>query len=147
VRVIVSQGPSELQTPNLVGEHYRKADMLIRQAGFVPGNPARVSSEEVPRDTVIAQDPPAGTPLDKGGTLNILVSGGKRPERFAMPDLIGKRAEEAIRIVDSLGLQHRLVYKAAGTPSPSAVRTVVSQKPPAGYPVTIEASVELVVSK
>ena len=38
VHVVLSQGPSDMQTPKLVGEHFRKADIMIRQAGFFPGD-------------------------------------------------------------------------------------------------------------
>lgn len=147
VRVVVSLGPSEMQTPNLGGEQYRKADLMIRQAGFIPGGVSRVSSDVIQRDTVIAQDPPAGTPLEKGGAVSLLVSAGKRTERYVMPALTGKKAEEAVRILDAMGLQHRLTYKASGSASAAASRMVVSQKPAAGYPVTADAGVELVVSK
>ena len=74
VRVVVSQGPSEMQAPKLVGEHYRKAEIMIRQAGFFSGNLSRVSSESVERDIVISQAPPAGSQVNKGGAISMLVS-------------------------------------------------------------------------
>jgi beta-lactam-binding protein with PASTA domain len=147
VRVVVSQGPTDMQAPKVVGEHFRKADIMIRQAGFVPGMVSRVSSESVERDLVIAQAPEAGSPLDRGGKLNILVSAGRRVQPFAMPRLTGKKAEEAVKIVDRMGLHHRLTIKTAGDTSQSLLRTVVSQKPAAGSPVTADAIVDIVVSK
>src|SRR5574337_300276 len=50
VRVVVSQGPSEMTAPKLVGENFRKADIMIRQAGFSPGDVSRVYSDSVERD-------------------------------------------------------------------------------------------------
>lgn len=147
VRVIVSQGPSELLAPKLVGENFRKADIMIRQTGFVPGAVSRVTSDSVERDVVIAQDPQAGSPLEKGGTLNMLVSAGRQPELMVMPRLIGKRAEHALRIIDRLGLQHRVTTRAGGDKTIGTGRTVISQKPGAGYPVSADATVDLVVSK
>ena len=147
VRVIVSQGPSEMLAPKLVGENFRKADIMIRQTGFVPGAVSRVASDSVERDVVIAQDPQAGSPLEKGGTLNMLVSAGRQPELMVMPRLIGKRAEHALRIIDRLGLQHRVTTRAGGDKTIGTGRTVISQKPGAGYPVSADATVDLVVSK
>ena len=63
VHVVVSQGPSDTQALKLVGENFRKADIMIRQAGFSPGTISRVSSNRVERDIVIAQEPEAGSPL------------------------------------------------------------------------------------
>jgi len=145
VRVVVSQGPTDMQTPKLAGEHFRKADMMIRQAGFTPGMVSRVSSEKFDRDMVIAQAPEAGSLLERGGKINLLVSSGRKIQPFVMPKLMGKRAEEAVRITDRMGLQHRLTMKTAGGRTPSHV--VIHQKPTAGSPVTSDATVDIIVSK
>jgi len=147
VRIIVSQGPNEAQTPNLVGEHMRKAEMTVRQAGFFPGALSRAWSEEVPRDVVIAQDPAAGSALARGGKVSMLVSSGKKTPMLVMPKLIGKKAEEAIRTIERTGLQHRVVYKTSGSTAAGAERVVISQKPGPGYPVSADGAVEIVVSK
>ncbi len=147
VRVVVSQGPSELLAPKLVGENFRKADLMIRQAGFVPGDVSRISSDSIERDSVIAQYPQAGSPLEKGGTLSMLVSAGKKPDLITMPKLVGKSAEEALRIVDRLELQHRVITRSAGDRSAGTGRVVINQKPGAGYPVSADSTVDIVVSK
>jgi serine/threonine-protein kinase len=147
VKVVVSLGPSELQAPKLAGEHFRKAEVLVRQAGFFPGNLSRVSSETVERDVVIAQSPEPGTPLEKGGRISMLVSAGKEQPVYAMPELIGKRAEAAARAVEGMGLQHRLVYKAVENRPQPAERLVIGQKPLPGHPVTTDGVVEIVVRK
>jgi beta-lactam-binding protein with PASTA domain len=107
---------------------------------------SRVFSESVDRDLVIAQAPEAGSPLEKGGTISMLVSAGKKAQPFVMPKLTGKKAEEAVKIIDRMGLQHRVSSRAsAADTSPS--RMVIHQKPEAGYPVAADVTVELVVSK
>ncbi len=147
IHVTVSQGPSDTQAPKLTGEPYRKADIMVRQAGFVPGTVSRVSSESADRDIVIAQDPPAGSQLEKGGAISLLVSSGRKAETFVMPKLAGKRAEEAVKTIDRMGLQHRVIYRAAGGQAAATERTVIQQKPGAGSPVTADATVDIVVSK
>lgn len=147
VRVVVSLGPADTQAPKVIGESYRKADLIIRQAGFSPGNIARVSSDTVERDVVIAQSPEAGSPLDRGGRINLLVSTGKKVLPYVMPTLVGKRGDEAVRIVDRMGLQYRLSSRAVTDKAAAPSRTVIAQKPAAGGPVTADAMVEIVVSK
>lgn len=147
VRVVVSQGPIDTLVPKLLGEHYRKADMVARQAGFTPGVISRVYSESVERDLVIGQAPEAGSPHERGGKINMLVSSGKKAPSYAMPKLTGKKAEEAIKIVEHLGLQHRVVSKASGDKQASQSRMVMHQKPAAGSPVAGDAVVDLVISK
>jgi beta-lactam-binding protein with PASTA domain len=101
----------------------------------------------VERDLVIAQDPPAGAQLDKGGKISLLVSAGKKIELFVMPKLSGKTAEAAVKVVDRMGLQHRTIYQAAGDKAAAAERAVISQKPVAGSPIAADATVDIVVSK
>ena len=147
VRVVVSLGPSEMQAPKLIGEQYRKAELMIRQAGYIPGEMSRARSESIERDVVISQDPPPGALLEKGGRISLLVSAGKKTQVYVMPKLVGKKAEEAARTMDRMGLQHRVVYRASANKPQTAERLVVSQKPGPRHPVAADASVEIVVSK
>jgi len=147
VHIVISQGPSDVQAPKLTGENFRKADIMIRQAGFMPGDVSRVFSDTIERDTVIAQDPAAGSQLDRGGKISILVSAGKKAAVFVMPKLSGKKTEEAVRILDRMGMQHRMVSRTTTTQSQTGDRIVVSQRPSAGYPVASDATVDLVVSR
>ena len=144
VRIVLSQGPSDLLAPKLAGQPYRKADAVIRQAGFLPAAIARISSDSVDRDVVIAQSPPPDTPLDRGGRISLLVSSGRKTAVMAMPDLVGKKSEQAVKILDRMGLRHRLAYAGA---KPGLEREVISQKPTAGSPVPADSSVEIIVNK
>lgn len=147
VRVVVSQGPSELLAPKLVGEQYRKAEIILRQGGLLFLDMARVWSDAIERDMVIAQDPPAGTPIEKGGSVSLLVSLGKKGRLYVTPRLLGKKAEEAVRLVDRMGLQHRVLSRTSTTGPQGSERIIVSQKPNPGYPLAADGVVELVVSK
>ena len=147
VTVVVSQGPSELLAPMLVGEQYRKAEILLRQGSFLVHDIARIWSDAIERDMVIAQDPPAGTPIEKGGRVNLLVSLGKKGRMYVTPRLLGKKAEDAVRIVDRMGLQHRVVSRTSTSGPLGSDRIIVSQRPNPGYPLAADGVVELIVSK
>jgi len=147
VRIVLSQGPSDLSAPKLIGENFRKADIMLRQAGFMPGDVSRVFSDVIEPDTVIAQDPAAGSQLDRGGKVSILVSAGKKAPVFIMPKLTGRKTDEAVRIIDRMGMQHRLVTRISPTQSQTGDRVVVNQRPVAGYPVAADTTVDLVVSR
>lgn len=147
VRVVVSQGPSDMQAPKLVGENVRRADILIRQAGFFPGEISRVYSSSVERDQVLAQDPQYGSPLDRGGKVSMLVSAGKKPQLLVMPKLTGRKAEDAVKLLERSGLQYRLISRATTTKPQSGDRMVVSQRPGAGSPIAGDAVADLVISK
>jgi len=147
LRVVVSQGPSELLAPKLVGEQYRKAEIILRQGGLLSPDIARVWSDAVERDVVIAQDPPANTPIDKGGKVCLLVSLGKKGRMYVTPRLLGKKAEEAVRLVDRMGLQHRVLSRSSTSSPQASDLIIVSQKPHPGYPLAADGVVELVVGK
>ena len=115
MHVVVSQGPSGTQTLDVVGENFRKADITVRQAGFSPGTLSRVFSDRVERDRVIAQDPGPDSPLEKGGSISMLISAGKKAPRYVMPKLTGKRAEEALALINRIGLKHRVGARTAGS--------------------------------
>jgi beta-lactam-binding protein with PASTA domain len=147
VRLIVSQGPSELAAPQLVGEQFRKAEFILRQGGLLPPDLAWVWSDKVERNTVIAQDPPAGAPLEQGGRVGILVSLGKKGHLYVAPKLVGKRADEAVRFVDRMGLQHRVTSRQTPTGASQGDRIVVAQRPLPGYPLPADGLVELEVGR
>ncbi len=147
VHVVVSLGPSDSQAFNLVGENFRKADIMVRQAGFSPGPVSKVFSDRVERDIVIAQAPQAGSPLEKGGSISVLVSMGKKAPQYVMPKLTGTKAEEALKIVGRIGLQYRVITKPSGDNAPGTDRIVIHQKPAAGYPVAADATVDIVVNR
>ena len=134
--VVVSQGPSDLLAPKLVGEHFRKADIMVRQAGFIPGDISRVSSDTVDRDIVIAQYPQSGSPLEKGGTISLLVSSGKKPIHSGHAEARREKGRGGLRIVDRLELQHRLSlpWRQREKVSTTAGRLVVEPEAGCGIP-------------
>ena len=147
VQVVLSQGPSDLQAIKLVGENFRKADIMIRQAGYYSGSLSRVSSDRVERDVVIAQDPQAGSPMEKNGKISLLISTGKKAQQFVMPRLTGEKAAEALMLIERIGLQHRLITRTTGSQMPRADRIVIHQKPGAGSPVSLDTTVDIVVNR
>ena len=147
MHVVLSLGPSNTQALKLVGENFRKADIMVRQAGYSPGPVSRVYSERVERDRVIAQAPEAGSPLEKGGSISMLVSAGKKAPQYVMPDLTGKKAGEALKTIDRIGLQYRVITRPSGDKTTGMDRIVLHQKPVAGFPVAADTTVDIVVNR
>ncbi len=147
IRIVVSSGPSELFAPKVLGEPFRKAEISLRQAGLAEPLVSRTWSDTVERDTVIAQDPPPNAPIEKSAAVGILVSLGRKPRVFVAPKLIGRKASEAVRMVDRMGLQYRILPQATGPGQAGSERLVTGQKPAAGHPLSADAIVDLMVSK
>ena len=87
------------------------------------------------------------------GSINVDLRTGsvfqeKKKPLYVTPRLLGRPAEESLKAVDRMGLQHRLITRPAATGStPGRERIVVAQRPQPGYPIAADGTVELEVSK
>ncbi|MEV0394310.1 Stk1 family PASTA domain-containing Ser/Thr kinase [Polymorphospora rubra] len=74
--------------PELVNMSKAAAEEQAARGGFTItyGDPRH--DENVERDTVLSQDPPTSERILKGGTITLVLSLG--PERFQVPDVVGK---------------------------------------------------------
>lgn len=100
LRVALSQGPETRAVPNVVRLRADRAEMVLEATGFQ----VTVDSVESgrPRGTVVAMTPDAGTEATVPHGILLTVSRG--PPMVEMPLLLGLRQEEAILVLDSLGL-------------------------------------------
>ncbi len=128
-----TEAPSFLQLTrdNAVQEAERQGF----EVRFGPG----IFSEQVPVDTVIAQQPLPGGRVVRGGVITLNLSLG--PERYAVPDITGKAYEFAITQMP----RHFLVEKADGYSDTLPLGYVVSTDPPAGTVLPPGSTVRVVV--
>ncbi len=78
VEIVVSSGPAKVSIPSVAGMSVQDATNTLTQAGFKV-NQSSASSATVPKDTVIGTTPAAGTQVDQGSTVTIIVSTGPAP--------------------------------------------------------------------
>lgn len=75
VRLVVSKGSDKTTVPDVVGQTYSSAEAILVQSNL---NATRQDVwSESPSDTVVAQDPPAGTQVIPGTTVLLRVSSGR----------------------------------------------------------------------
>lgn len=144
VRLVESLGGEVLEVPRLVGQADRTMTIEIQREGLVAGDEAIVPSRAA-EGTVLAQEPPAGSPAVPGVRVHRLVSGGPEPPRWVMPDLAGRPLQRVERWIDLAGLRKGAVRRVDAPGRPSG--TIVGQLPLAGYPVTSRGVVELTVAR
>jgi len=143
VTLVVSKGPKLIKVPVLVGSQRQLAVQQIRGRGLVPS----VSEEESssPEGQVIRQSPSAGTEVEPGSTVSIVVSSGEEKEVAKAPNVIGKLRREAVEAVRAAGLVPSVEEEE--TEVPGQVGRVVDQFPPPGTELEPGASVTIVVGK
>ncbi|MER7472961.1 PASTA domain-containing protein, partial [Micromonospora sp. NPDC000018] len=79
--------------PQLVTLSKADAEAQAARAGFTLAYAEPRYDEKVPKDGVLAQNPVSAARILKGGTITLTLSLG--PERFPVPDVVGKEFELA----------------------------------------------------
>jgi serine/threonine-protein kinase len=141
VLLTVSSGPKLAKVPVLVGFQAAMAEQQIRAAGFQPS--VSEVSDSAPEGQVIRQTPTAGSKIEPGSTVSIVVSEGE--ESAKVPNVIGKLRPDAVTALREAGLDPTVSEQE--TEVPSKVGKVTDQFPPPSSEVEPGTSVTIVVGK
>jgi serine/threonine-protein kinase len=144
VWLTVSLGVRQTVVPSLVGQSLRQADIVLGREGFSKGVTTRLHHPQVPRGSVIAQDPPAGSAAVEGARVDFLVSLGPAPDAYVLPNLTRRPLGEVESLLASRGItvgSKTVLIDRSVLPS-----TVLEQDPPAGSRIEGGSEVDLVVS-
>jgi hypothetical protein len=76
VNLVVSSGPAQATVPNVVGLTQAAASSAITGAGLVLGTTTQQSSTTVASGNVISESPIAGTQVNEGSAVNLVISSG-----------------------------------------------------------------------
>jgi hypothetical protein len=80
VKVKICSGPSHVRVPDVVGESELDAHVAIADADLQVGNSAKQEySDSVPNNSVISQEPPAGSLKPPGTQVDLVISQGPKP--------------------------------------------------------------------
>jgi eukaryotic-like serine/threonine-protein kinase len=141
VTLVVSAGPKRAKVPVLVGSQRRLAVQQIRGRGLTPS----VSEEESdsPAGEVIAQSPSAGSEVEAGSAVAIVVSSGKQQAK--VPNVVGKLRAEAVQAVREAGLSPTVEEEE--TEVEGKVGRAIDQFPPFGSELEPGETVTIVVGK
>ena len=135
VEILVSKGPKPVTVPDVVGRKAAKAESTLAELGLQVSTTSKFS-ETAPKNEVLSQSLPAGTVVDSGTTISLVVSKGPPP--VTVPNLVDMPRSKAVNTLRKLGLVAKVVEGAA-TP----LKRVYSQDPkpgseiPKGSTVTI----------
>jgi beta-lactam-binding protein with PASTA domain/tRNA A-37 threonylcarbamoyl transferase component Bud32 len=126
--------------PNVVGIRELNAKAKIEDAGLEP-KVERAASAEVDKGIVIDQRPDAGTRIQKGDQVTIIVSTGV--PKATVPDVVGMDYADAVDALNEVNLEARKREVFSKKPDGQ----VVGQNPPSGEIVNEGTTVILRVSK
>lgn len=81
ITIVISLGPEELSTPNLIGFALQDAKKILEEKELVLGSVSYDYSEIYKEGTVINQSPLVGAGnIKKGDAVNVVVSRGQKPD-------------------------------------------------------------------
>jgi eukaryotic-like serine/threonine-protein kinase len=143
VRLIVSRGTDQSEVPNLAGNNLPQAQRILAEAGLTLGGITRIHSDVHAQESIIAQDPPAGSTATRGTTVTLLQSLGPWEETITMPDLLGREFVTAMNLLKELQLEARVSFEKAA----SREGHVVAQVPPPGSKTKVGSQVQIVVGE
>ncbi|MBW8481808.1 Stk1 family PASTA domain-containing Ser/Thr kinase [Actinomadura parmotrematis] len=138
-------GPVKVAVPqSLVGQPQKDVQDQLKQLGLTVGSIEEKYSDKVDEGNVISTDPDAGTQVDKGSAVNLVVSkGDKPPEKVDVPSLAGKSMTEAQNALEEAGLSG--TFKEEHSSSVDAGK-VTRSSPSAGTSVKKGATVTVYMS-
>jgi beta-lactam-binding protein with PASTA domain/tRNA A-37 threonylcarbamoyl transferase component Bud32 len=128
VTITVGKRPAQVEVPNVVGMTEQEATAAITDAGLEVGN-VSTQPDAAPAGQVISQSLPADQPVDKGSTIDLVVSLG--PETVTVPDLTCLTYGKASSELSSRGLEIENAGELPPTLACSKFGKVVAQDPDA----------------
>ena len=139
VTLFVSNGPTTVRVPDVLGVDHADARRRLRRAQLRP-DVERESSTKVPEGTVIRTDPGPGRLVERDSSVTLVVSSG--PGEVVVPNVVGEDQENAVDSLRGEGLGPIVRQRSSSEP----VDTVVDQLPAAGQRVDEGSSVTIFVS-
>ena len=139
VTLFVSNGPSTVRVPDVIGQQEADARRRLRRADLRP-DVEREASTKVAEGIVMRTDPGPGRPAERDSAVTLVVSSG--PDQVSVPSVVGETQEDAVARLRDAGLSPIVRERASSEP----VDTVIEQTPPAGQEVEEGSSVTIFVS-
>lgn len=139
---VSSEDQSDMRTvPDLEGLTESYAEGMLTALGFVVEKNHQ-TDDSVAAGLVISQSAAAGTQLEEGSVVTLVISSGK--PTIDVENVVGKPQEEAVSLLEAQGFEAEVSAQYSST---VASGTVISQSPVAGDSLYAGETVTIYVSK
>jgi beta-lactam-binding protein with PASTA domain len=141
VEIFVSDGPGIDQVPRVAGMRRSEARKALEEAGFKIEEETR-SSSAVGENRAISTDPPAGSQLEGGQTVTLVISTG--PPLVTVPSVVGSSRREATSTLEDARFEVEVVERDDETRDPG---TVLAQDPAGDSRAPRGSTITLIVAR
>lgn len=139
---LLPQGQDLVTTPNLKSKTLDEATLALTEVGLKVGTETPQADDNVPKGTIIGQDPAPGELIEVGQAVNLIVSAGK--DQVPVPELTNLLSVEDARLV--LTEAKLLLGRVTPIDSDQPEGTVLEQDPVANVVVDVGTLVNVKVS-
>jgi beta-lactam-binding protein with PASTA domain/class 3 adenylate cyclase/tRNA A-37 threonylcarbamoyl transferase component Bud32 len=84
VAITVGEGPANVEVPSINDQALNGTEQILEDAGLKLGSQMEVPNDRVPAGHIVEQHPAAGTEVERGSTVDVVVSSG--PQRPPTPN-------------------------------------------------------------
>ncbi|MBE5924151.1 MAG: PASTA domain-containing protein [Lachnospiraceae bacterium] len=147
IKVVISTGmdyPSDttVSVPDLSNKSFDEARDLVKQNNLYIKKTEMQTSETVPEGSVISQSVEAGSQVESGSVVEVVVSSGEK-QKVTIANVLDKSEEDAIKALEEQGFVVNVSYEES---SLIAKGNVIRTNPQVGESVEEGSEIELVVS-
>jgi beta-lactam-binding protein with PASTA domain len=132
----VSGGPAPRTIPDFVNHPFDEANASLTGAQLVVQQIEPQYNNSIPAGNIISLNPPSGTQVPRGSTVQVVVSKG--PDTVAVPDLKGQSLDQAKTTLQSVGL-------ALGGVAGPIDKAVTASSPRGGTPAPLGTAVSILL--
>lgn len=145
VTMIVSMGIEKVSVPDLKGKTLDEAKKALKDADLEVGEVTEKNDENIEAGKIISQGTKKGKKVEKGSSVDLVVSTGPKVKMVKVPTLTGKTGDEAAVALQDAGLEIGNVSYAYSSSVSSGY--VISQTATPGSEVEEKTKVGFVISK
>ena len=145
VYAIPSKGVQLHTVPDMRKKTLRQAQLQLTQAGLLLGEVRKEPHPVIKEDAIVYHEPAPGQEVEYGTPVVLIVSDGPVRAIVIIPNVVGKRLEDARKTLSAADLpvkDIRYAFSTAYVPN-----TVIGQVPKAGEEAKQGTPIRLVVSK
>jgi serine/threonine-protein kinase len=118
IYLTVCGGEQLVEVPKLIGRTLRDAKFTLEQRNLQVGEIVKKFTADYPEDAVVSQIIQPGSKVKRLTKVDLIVSNGQQIGDIIIPGVIGKKLEEARKILEDKKLKvGKLTYQASDAPS------------------------------
>jgi len=130
VVVFSSSGPALVNVPGLSGETLSGAETALTAAGLTRGAVTKQPSSSQPAGTVLSEEPKAGTQVQHGATVDLVIAQAPKAKQVSVPTVVGRTELSAEEAIEHAGLTSQVSSVLSGEASDAG--KVLRQSPSGG---------------